>query len=223
MPEPENDVPLAPNKCWCDYRTAPDAARGRPCLLLDRDGVVVEEVNYLHTVEQTRLIDGAAKLIATANNAGWLCGLITNQSGIGRGMFDWQEFQQVQDEIDRQLTQKGAHLDFVLACPFHKDAVIDAYRHPVHPWRKPNPGMIKDVVDYYGIDAQRAVLVGDTLDDLLAGKAAGVKTLVHVTTGHGMDQRPRAKACAEIAEQTLWLDSIAAPELADIIIRTQTL
>lgn len=223
MHETENNMPIAPNKCWRDYRTAPDAARNRPCLFLDRDGVVVEEVNYLHTMEMTKLIDGAAQTIAAANRAGWLCGLITNQSGIGRHMFGWPEFQKVQNEIDRQLAQEGAQLDFVLACPFHKDAVTDTYRHPAHPWRKPNPGMIEDVADNYGLDTHRSVLVGDTVSDLLAGAAAGVKTLVHVTTGHGAAQRPQAQSCDKISQQTLWVDSIAAPELTETIVRSQTL
>ena len=78
-------------------------ARGRAALFLDRDGVVVEEVDYLHRVEDLALIPGAAELIAEANRRGIPVVIASNQAGIARGYFGWHEFQQVQAELNRRL------------------------------------------------------------------------------------------------------------------------
>lgn len=196
---------------WCQV-LRPEAAaswRGRPALFLDRDGVVVEEVGYLHRPDEVRLIPGAAPLIAAANRAGLPVAVITNQSGIGRGYYGWPEFQATQARISADLAAEGAVLDVVLACPFHP-AGQPPYRHPVHPCRKPRPGMILRAAERLGLDLAGSWIVGDRAIDLEAGRAAGLAGGVQVLTGHGAAERDAALGLATDRFPVLEADSIAS-------------
>ena len=183
------------NGCYAEFASA-EQLLGRPCLLLDRDGVVVEETHYLSRVEDVRLIEGVDNFITRARAAGYVCGLVTNQSGIGRGYYGWEEFLAVQQEIGARLAGVGTRLDFVLACPFHRDAPIEAYRNEQHPWRKPAPGMLQAALAHFRSPPERSIMVGDRLSDLEAGAAAEVGRLVHVVTGHGAAERAGVVAWA---------------------------
>jgi D-glycero-D-manno-heptose 1,7-bisphosphate phosphatase len=101
--------PLDDDGIWCQLLRPEQAAvlRGRAALFLDRDGVLVEEVGYLHRPEEVRLIPGAADLIAAANRAGLPVVLITNQAGIGRGYYGWAEFQATQERIACRKPRPG--------------------------------------------------------------------------------------------------------------------
>lgn len=179
-------LPILENGCWAEIRRG--AAMRRPCLFLDRDGVVVEEVNYLHRVEDVRIIDGSLELIRSAKSAGWACGIITNQAGIGRGYYGWEEFKAIHDCFDKLLMDIGCKLDFLMACPHHKDAANDKYQHNNHPWRKPNTGMLDFVSCELGVDMEKSVLVGDQTTDILAGHRSGLNQKYLVQTGHGKHQ-----------------------------------
>lgn len=99
------------------------ARRGCPCLFLDRDGVIVEEVDYLCRREDVRILNGAAELIDSARLRGWAIGLISNQAGIARGYYDWAAFGIVQEEVVERLGMGPSPFDFVVACASHPDAV----------------------------------------------------------------------------------------------------
>ena len=157
---------------------------GRAALFLDRDGVVVVEVGYLSRPEDVVLEGGAAEAIAAFNRVGVPVVLVTNQSGVARGLFDWPAFEAVQAEIDRRLAAAGARLDAVFACGAHPagsgdPAITD------HPWRKPAPGMFLAAAERMGLDLSRSMIVGDRAQDLAAGRAAGLSAGLHVATGHG--------------------------------------
>jgi D-glycero-D-manno-heptose 1,7-bisphosphate phosphatase len=157
---------------------------GRPALFLDRDGVLVEEVHYLHRFEDVAVIDGVPEAIARANVAGIPVIMVTNQAGIGRGYYDWRQFAQVQERIVERCRAFAAHYDMVLACAYHAEGVGD-YGVADHPWRKPLPGMFLEAARVLRVDLQRSFVVGDTLSDLIAGAAAGLKSGALVLTGHG--------------------------------------
>jgi D-glycero-D-manno-heptose 1,7-bisphosphate phosphatase len=157
---------------------------GKPCLFLDRDGVVVEETNYLHRLNDLRVIPGVAAAIARANRSGVPVILVTNQSGIGRGYYGWREFQIIQDELSKLLLTEQAHFDLVLACAYHKDGLPD-FALADHPWRKPNPGMLLQAQQLTGLDLSRSFIVGDNRTDLQAGRAADLHSGALVMTGHG--------------------------------------
>ncbi|MBM3565736.1 MAG: HAD family hydrolase [Alphaproteobacteria bacterium] len=187
--------PIDSEGIWCEVVRPARDKTARPALFLDRDGVVIEEVHYLSDPGKARLVPGAAAIIAAANRQGVPVVLVTNQSGIGRGYYGWDSFAAVQKAVVALLAQAGAVLDAVYACPFHADGVAP-FRHPDHPARKPNPGMMMRAGRDLRLDLARSWVVGDRANDLDAAKRAGMRGGVHVLTGHGTDEGERAKAQA---------------------------
>lgn len=173
---------------WLEVRTDLSGLAPRPALFLDRDGVVVEEVGYLHRAEDVRLIPGAAEAIAAANRAGVPVVIVTNQAGIGRGYYGWEDFAQVQSRLLADLVRGGAWVDMVLACPFHAEG-RGAFAVDDHPARKPNPGMILAAAEALPIDLGRSWIVGDQASDLEAGRRANLAGAIHVASGHGAAER----------------------------------
>jgi D-glycero-D-manno-heptose 1,7-bisphosphate phosphatase len=173
---------------WQQVLCPGPADRSRPALFLDRDGVIVDEVDYLHRVEDVRLIDGAADTIRACNDAGCPVIVVTNQSGVGRGYYGWDDFAAVQSTLIALLDAAGARIDMVLACAYHAEA-LPPYDIANHPWRKPNPGMLLAATIALNIDCSRSWIVGDAVSDIAAGAAAGLAGGVHVMTGHGRRDR----------------------------------
>ena len=172
---------------------------GAPALFLDRDGVVVVEVDYLGRPEDVRIIDGVPETIAAARAAGFAIVVVTNQSGIARGYFDWDAFEAVHDEIDRELAAAGTGIDAVYACGYHSSGT-GPLAVPAHSWRKPAPGMLLAAIEDLGVDAGRSFLVGDRSGDLAAGKAAGLAAGILVRTGYGAAEKEIAAVRALAAE-----------------------
>lgn len=181
---------------WC--QVLPGAIRGGPGLFLDRDGVVVEEVDFLARAEDVALISGAAAVIAAANERRIPVILVTNQSGIGRGYYGWRAFAAVQDAILTELAARGARVDAIYACPHHPDAK-PPYAHPDHPARKPNPGMLLRGAKALELDLARSWLVGDRAVDVEAARRAGFAGALHVLTGYGVKERAAAVAVGPVS------------------------
>ena len=177
---------LRPDGNWLQLVDPLPGPEPRPTLFVDRDGTVIEQVHFLDDPGRVRLIPGAAAALAAMRAAGWRVVMVTNQSGIGRGRFGWDAFAAVQDEMLRQLAAAGAGLDLVAACPFH----------PAHPWRKPEPGMLRAAAEALPIDLARSRIVGDKADDLRAGRAAGLPAGALVATGYGPGEADAARALA---------------------------
>ncbi len=194
---------------WIAIAPCAGVGERRPALFLDRDGVIVEELGYLARREDVRLIAGAAAIIAAANRARIPVIVVTNQSGIGRGIISWAEFAAVEDEIARQLARHGACLDAVLACPFHAQG-RPPYAIADHPARKPAPGLLLAAAQRLSIDLRRSWIVGDRAADLAAGRNAGLDGGVHVATGFGGSAEERAAALDLAAENFAVL---AAPSI----------
>jgi D-glycero-D-manno-heptose 1,7-bisphosphate phosphatase len=163
---------------------------GRPALFLDRDGVIVEDTQYLGRARDVRMLAGAGAAIARCNTLGIPVVLVSNQSGIARGLYDWRGFAAVQAAIASALAQAGARLDAVFACAHHVDGqaplnVAD------HPWRKPNPGMIVAAAERMKLDLAHSWIAGDRVSDLVAGKAAGLAGGILISSA---DEAERAAA-----------------------------
>jgi D-glycero-D-manno-heptose 1,7-bisphosphate phosphatase len=186
---------------WRRILTEPAIEASRPALFLDRDGVLVEEVNYLSRVEDVVMIPRASETIATANRHGVPVVIVTNQAGIAHGYYGWPEFEQVQEFIMKRLAEGGASIDAIYACAYHPSG-IRPYAHPDHPARKPRPGMLLAAARELAIDLTRSWIVGDKVSDLEAGRTAGLTGGVHVLTGHGRNHRHGALAL-ETPEFTL--------------------
>lgn len=160
-----------------------------PAVFIDRDGVIVEEVGYLHRIADIQLIPRAPEAVAALNAAAVPAIVVTNQAGIGRGYFSWEEFQETQTAIESTLQKEGARLDGVWACAYHPDGVGEFRKD--HPFRKPNPGMLLDAAKHLGLDLSRSWMVGDKLLDLESAQAAGLAGAVLVRTGYGRELEPR--------------------------------
>lgn len=180
---------------WAQVLRPPPSGARRPALFLDRDGTMVEEVEYLHRVEDTRWIAGAVGVIAEANRRGAAVVIATNQAGVGRGYFGWPAFAAVQEKIVDDLQAKGAFVDAVYACPHHGEAMAP-YDHPSHPACKPNPGMLINAAGDLFLDLARSWIIGDRARDIEAGRRAGIAGGLHVLSGHGAKAGERAAALA---------------------------
>ena len=153
----------------------------RAALFLDRDGVVIEDRHHLCDPREVEFCRGAQTLIRSAVAMGWPVVIVTNQSGIARGFFSWQQY----DAVNRRLLDllgMEAGIAAIYACGDGPDAPADT-------WRKPSPLMLLDACQRLNLDLARSVMVGDRLRDLQAGAAAGLVCCCHVATGHGLGER----------------------------------
>ena len=154
--------------------------QSRPALLLDRDGVINVDRGFVSRREDFEWQPGIFAVARTATRLGMAPVVVTNQSGIGRGLYTQDDFQTLTAFMLERFAAEGAPILAVYHCPFHPDAVEQRYRAPDHDWRKPRPGMILQARDDLDLDLARSVLIGDRVVDLQAGAAAGVETLVLV-------------------------------------------
>lgn len=151
--------------------------RRRPAVFLDRDNTLNVDLGYTHRPEDLVWTPGAVEAIRAINDAGWLALVVTNQSGVARGLYAEDQVRLFHAHIQAQLAQAGAHIDGFYHCPFHAEATLEAYRHADHPSRKPNPGMLLEALRDWPVDASRSVMIGDQDSDVEAAAAAGVRGL----------------------------------------------
>jgi len=170
-------------------------------VFLDRDGTINEEVNYLKDLRDLKLLPGAAEAIKLLNEHSFKVVVITNQSGVARGYLTEEKLEEIHEEMRRQLSEKGAHLDAIYYCPHHPTQGKGKYRKNC--WcRKPNPGMLEKAARELGLDLPKCYLVCDKLIDLQAGLRADCKTVL-VLTGYGKEYSD------EKVEGTINIDYVA--------------
>lgn len=145
----------------------------RPALFLDRDGTIIHDSGYISRPANVSLIPGAARLIRHANRAGIPVLVVTNQSGIDRGLFGWSAFAAVEARIKALLAREGATLDAVAACPFHPDHTVGFGRTHAR-WRKPGPGLLLALAEALSIALERSWMIGDQPRDIEAAQRAGL-------------------------------------------------
>lgn len=151
----------------------------RKALLLDRDGIINEEINYLHRVEDFVFVDGIFEVCRAFAERGYLLIVVTNQAGIGRGYYSEEDFSKLTAWMVAQFEERGVVIDGVFHCPYHPTEGIGAYRRESQD-RKPGPGMILKARDAFDLDLASCVVVGDKMSDIEAGLNAGVGTNVLV-------------------------------------------
>lgn len=149
----------------------------RPAILLDRDGTVVHARHYPSRPEELVLYDGLTDGLAEMKAAGYALVLITNQSGIARGIFTIDALHRMHDRLCADLAAAGAALDGIFFCPHHTDGNLPAYAIDCD-CRKPRPGMLLQAARDLDLDLDRSWFVGDILDDVEAGNRAGCRTLL---------------------------------------------
>ena len=158
-------------------------------VFLDRDGVInADSPDYIKSWAEFRFIPGSLDAIARLTRAGRSMIVITNQSAVNRGMVSPVELETMHRRMRQAVYDAGGLITDIFFCPHRPDENCGC--------RKPRPGMILAARDRYGIDLARAVLVGDSVKDILAGKAAGCRTIL-VQTGNGTASRQRLKASGQ--------------------------
>ena len=164
----------------------------RPAVFLDRDGTLLEEAGYLDRLERLVFFPFAIDAVRLLNRAGFAVVIITNQSGVGRGMYEESFVLQAHEEIDRRVMLGGARIDGYYYCPHHPAAEIERYRADCD-CRKPAPGMLRHAASELSLDLPRSFTVGDKWTDVQVGEAAGARGIL-VRTGYGRssERTPRA-------------------------------
>lgn len=146
----------------------------RPAVFFDRDGVLNLDHGHVGTHDRFEWQLGAREAIRAVNAAGYLAFVITNQAGIGKGYYSEADFHDLMAHVQRELSDSGAHLDDIRYCPHHPDAAVEAYRQDSD-WRKPNPGMLLDLMHHWNINAAASFVIGDKSSDLIAAQRAGLR------------------------------------------------
>ena len=151
-------------------------------VFLDRDGVINVDHGYVHKVEDFRFVPGSDDAMRRLQAAGWRLVVVTNQSGLARGLYSKADYDRFTAHLQGQLAAIGVTVDAVLHCPHLPDATVAAYRLQCD-CRKPAPGMLLRAARDLGLDLTASVMVGDRLSDIEAGRAAGVGHNVLVRSG----------------------------------------
>ena len=158
-------------------QTAIPAQRRRPAVFLDRDGVLNHDDNYVGSVDRFRWIDGAKDAVRLMNDRGYYVFVVTNQAGVARGHYEEEDVASLHRWIEHQLRSEGAAIDDWRYCPYHPDGSVERFRS-THPWRKPEPGMLLDLMNSWPVDRERSILIGDKESDIEAAWAAGVQPFI---------------------------------------------
>jgi len=175
-----------------------DKRRGRRAVFLDRDGTITREPRqpkWAGEPDKLRLLPGAAAAIRRLNEAGLAVIVITNQSGVARGLFGESDVMRVHGELVRRLAKSGASIDGIYYCPHHPEAALAKYRRRCR-CRKPSAGLLKRAARELGLNLGKSFVIGDNTRDLEAGQRAGCRAVL-VLTGLGKTMLKAAKGIAD--------------------------
>jgi len=147
-------------------------------VFLDRDGTIIEDTSYVDDPAKVRLLPGVAEAIRRLADANYLVVVVSNQSGVARGLFDEAMLSAVHQRVEELLADHGATLDGAYYCPYldGPEATVEAYRRDSD-LRKPKPGMLLQAAEELGIDLEQSWMVGDSSGDIEAGQRAGCRTI----------------------------------------------
>jgi D,D-heptose 1,7-bisphosphate phosphatase len=175
-------------------RVGPTAAL-RPGILLDRDGTIIVDHGYVGSVDRVDFIDGAPEAIARFNQAGIPVAVVTNQSGVARGLYGIDDVARVHQYVEGRLAEHGAHIDLFLYCPYHPAGIVEAFARASED-RKPGAGMAKTAARALNLDLAASWIVGDRPEDIGLAQAVGAAA---VNLGDGSYQSPNVWSFPSLA------------------------
>lgn len=155
--------------------------KGRPAVFLDRDGVLTVEESYICVAEQLKIFPYARECVAEIRRKGYYAIVITNQSGIARGLFSEEELQKMNLALMREIG-----VDAVYYCPHHPEGTVKKYAIACH-CRKPRTGLIEKACQDFQIDLANSFMVGDRAGDILTGKGMRIRTVL-LESGYGSNR-----------------------------------
>ena len=150
----------------------------KPAVFLDRDGVLTEEKSYIASIEELSIFSYTAECIKAIHQKGYYAIVVTNQSGVARGLFSEKDLQEMNAFLMKQIG-----VDAIYYCLHHPEGKIEQYRKICH-CRKPETGMIETACVEFDIDIAKSYMVGDRASDILTGQNAGIKTIL-LESGYG--------------------------------------
>lgn len=175
-------------------------------VFLDRDGTINKYVGFLKNIDDFEILPGVSEAIKRINESGFLAIVVTNQPIIARGEMSEKELEEIHNKMETMLGEQGAYLDAIYYCPHHPDRGFDGERieYKINcNCRKPKPGMLVQAAKDYNIDLQESWMVGDSVNDVLAGKRAGCKT-AYITNQSEQESRDICvKSLVEFVEKFL--------------------
>ena len=178
--------------------------QGHKALFLDRDGVINHEVGYLHHSADVVFVEGIFPLVRLAQSQGYKTVVVTNQSGIARGLYTETQFHTLMDWMQSEFLRENASLDAVYFCPFHPTQGQGHYAVE-SPDRKPSPGMLLRAAQDLDLNLSQSILIGDRCTDVQAAKAAGLRQSFLIA---GTEPTPCTVPhipITRLAEAELWL------------------
>jgi D-glycero-D-manno-heptose 1,7-bisphosphate phosphatase len=156
----------------------------RPAAFLDRDGVLNVDVGYAHRPDQIEWVLGAPEAVRRLNQAGYRVFVVTNQAGVARGLYEEQDVRDLMAWMVERMAALGGRIDDWRASPYHPEFQAERFGHLAH-WRKPEPGMLQDLMVKWPTDRERSFIVGDRESDVEAGRRAGIAG--HLFEGGNLD------------------------------------
>ncbi|MGQ9674715.1 MAG: D-glycero-alpha-D-manno-heptose-1,7-bisphosphate 7-phosphatase [Chloroflexota bacterium] len=156
-------------------------------IFLDRDGTLIEDQKYEFRPSQIRFMDGVTDGLKALRQAGYKLVIITNQSGVARGLFGEEQVREMHARLADALADQGVPIDAFYYCPHHVDGIVPEYAVDCE-CRKPKPGMILEAADDLELDLAASWVIGDICADVEAGCRAGCRTVLVDGNGTELSQ-----------------------------------
>jgi D-glycero-D-manno-heptose 1,7-bisphosphate phosphatase len=169
----------------------------RPAVFLDRDGTLIRDLNHAFDPKRIEILPGVCAGLARLQASGYALVVVTNQSGVARGYFTVRDVRAMNAALDRALRQEGLRIEAYYFCPHHPQGTVAAFAN-LCLCRKPRPGLLLRAASDLGLDLAASWLVGNAPSDILAGRAAGCRT---VLVGEGATSASGADVVAATVEE----------------------
>ena len=161
-------------------------------VFIDRDGTINVERGYVYRTEDFEYIPGALEALRLVSERKIKIYIVTNQAGIAKGIYTEADFKILTSDMLDYMARRGIEIADVLYCPHHPEGTVAVYRK-VCSCRKPEPGLLKAVIEKEGFSQDCLVLIGDKNSDIEAGRKLGIRTYL-VETGYGIDHKHTTRA-----------------------------